>query len=61
VTEDVGGFSELRWLSGSVIILTDELSVGWLSVCSNRKEQILTTEYGGFIAYMYIRYKHWRT
>jgi hypothetical protein len=41
VTQDVGGLSELLWPSGSVIIQIAELSVGWLSVCSNHKEQIL--------------------
>jgi hypothetical protein len=48
VTQDVGGLSELRWPSSSVIIQIDELSVGLQSVCSNHKEQILSTEYRGF-------------
>jgi hypothetical protein len=41
VTQDVGGLSELRWPSGSVRIQIDELSVGWLSMCSKHKGQIL--------------------
>jgi hypothetical protein len=60
VTQDVGGLSELLWPSGSVKIQIDELSVGLQSVCSNHKEQILTTEYRGFINYMYTQYKRWR-
>jgi hypothetical protein len=61
VTQDVGGLSELRWPSGSVIIQIDKLSDGWQSICSNHKEQILSTEYRGFINCMYIQYKLWRT
>jgi hypothetical protein len=49
VTQDVGGLSELRWPSGSVII-QNELSVGLQIVCSNHKEQILTTEYRGLLS-----------
>jgi hypothetical protein len=44
VNPDVSGLTELRWPSGSVIILVMTLSDGWWNVRSNHKEQLLTTE-----------------
>jgi hypothetical protein len=49
VTRDVGGMTELCWPNGSVIIQWWWFSVVCLSVYSNHKEQILTTEYRGSI------------
>jgi hypothetical protein len=44
VTQDVSGLTELRWPRSSVIIQVMTLSDGWWNVCSNHKEQLLTTE-----------------
>jgi hypothetical protein len=46
---DVSGLTKLHWPSGSVIIQVMALSDGWWNVCSNHREQFLTTELRGFI------------